>query len=154
MELQISSPSFQDGEMIPAKHTCDGDDLSPALEWSKVPDGTRSIAVICDDPDAPAGEWVHWVLFNLSGNIKRLADGIPADKALPNGAKQGVNDFNRIGYGGPCPPGRTVHRYFFKVFALNTNLELDSGITKFDLIKAMESHILAKGQLTGKYSRS
>ncbi len=152
MEIKITSSAFEDGGLIPAKYTCDGADISPPLQWDAVPEGTRSIALICDDPDAPMGTWVHWVLFNLPGDAKELAQNIPTEETLPNGAKQGVNDFGRVGYGGPCPPGGT-HRYFFKIYALDTEVGLQAGADKRQLLKAMEGHILSQGQLIGKYKR-
>jgi len=152
MEIKITSSAFEEGGLIPAKYTCDGADVSPPLQWDAVPEGTKSIALICDDPDAPMGTWVHWVLFNLPSDAKELAENIPAEETLPNGAKQGVNDFGRIGYGGPCPPGGT-HRYFFKIYALDTEVGLEAGADKRQLLKAMEGHILEQGQLVGKYKR-
>ena len=138
--------------MIPRKHTCDGEDVAPPLTWTEVPDGAKTIALIGDDPDAPMGTWVHWVLFNLPANVKELAGATPPDKELSSGAKQGKNDFRRIGYGGPCPPGGT-HRYFFKLCALDIALNLAAGATKADLLKAMQGHVLAEGRLMGKYKR-
>jgi len=152
MEIKVSSPAFKDDGMIPAKYTCDGDDISPPLQWQAVPEGTKSIALISDDPDAPMGTWVHWVLFNLPADARELAENIPPDKTLSNGAKQGISDFGRVGYGGPCPPSGT-HRYFFKIYALDTVLNLQAGARKRDLLRAMEGHILAEGQLIGKYKR-
>jgi Raf kinase inhibitor-like YbhB/YbcL family protein len=152
MEIKITSSAFEDGGLIPAKYTCDGADISPPLQWDAVPEGTRSIALICDDPDAPMGTWVHWVLFNLPSDAKELAENIPTEETLPNGAKQGVNDFGRIGYGGPCPPGGT-HRYFFKIYALDTEVGLQAGADKRRLLKMMEGHILGQDQLIGKYKR-
>ena len=152
MEIKITSSAFEEGGLIPAKYTCDGADVSPPLQWDAVPEGTKSIALICDDPDAPMGTWVHWVLFNLPSDAKELAENIPAEETLPNGAKQGVNDFGRIGYGGPCPPGGT-HRYFFKIYALDTEVGLEAGADKRRLLKTMEGHILEQGQLIGKYKR-
>ena len=152
MEIKITSSAFKDGGLIPAKYTCDGADVSPPLQWDVVPEGTKSIALICDDPDAPMGTWVHWILFNLPAKTKELAENIPPERSLPNGAKQGINDFHKIGYGGPCPPGGT-HRYFFKLYALDTELDLQAGANKSQLLKAMEGHIVAQGQLIGKYKR-
>ncbi len=152
MEIKITSSAFEDGGLIPAKYTCDGADISPPLQWDAIPEGTKSIALICDDPDAPMGTWVHWVLFNLPSDAKELAENIPTEETLPYGAKQGVNDFGRVGYGGPCPPGGT-HRYFFKIYALDEELDLAAGADKKDLLNAMEGHILAEGQLIGKYKR-
>ncbi len=152
MEIKMTSPAFEEGGLIPRRYTCDGADVSPPLSWTGVPEGSATIALICDDPDAPMGTWVHWVLFNLPATEKSLPEAIPADKELKSGARQGRNDFRRIGYGGPCPPGGT-HRYFFKIYALDAALDLPAGATKAELLKAMEGHILAQGQLMGKYRR-
>ncbi|MBI5581410.1 MAG: YbhB/YbcL family Raf kinase inhibitor-like protein [Deltaproteobacteria bacterium] len=152
MAITITSSAFTEGAMIPKKHTCDAEDVSPDLKWSGVPKEAKSLALICDDPDAPAGTWVHWVLFNIPADVNALPAGIPSDAALKNGARQGKNDFRKLGYGGPCPPGGT-HRYFFKVYALDTVFSLDSGSTKAQVVAAMKGHILAEGQLMGKYKR-
>lgn len=152
MTMQITSSAFSEGEMIPTRHTCDGSDVSPDLAWSGVPDTAKSLALICDDPDAPMGTWVHWVLFNIPAGADGLPAEIPSIAALENGARHGKNDFRRLGYGGPCPPGGT-HRYFFKLYALDAELNLDSGITKAQLVQAMQGHILAEAQLMGKYKR-
>ncbi len=146
--LTVTSTAFKEGGMIPGKYTCDERDLSPQIAWSGVPVEAKSIALICDDPDAPAGTWVHWVVFNIPATVKELAEGA----SMPSGAKQGINDFRKLPYGGPCPPGGT-HRYFFKVYALDTILALKEGATKGELLKAMEGHVLAQGQLMGKYKR-
>ena len=152
MAISVTSSAFEEGAAIPRQFTCDGADISPPLSWSGVPDGTRSLALISDDPDAPSGTWVHWVLFNIPTEKTELPEGIPGDTTLSTGARHGVNDFGRFGYGGPCPPGGT-HRYYFKLYALDTVLELPGRITKADLLDAMRGHILAEGQLMGKYSR-
>jgi len=152
MEIKITSSAFEEGGMIPAKYTCDGADVSPPLQWDAVPQGSKSIALICDDPDAPMGTWVHWVLFNLPAETKELAENIPPVETLPNGARQGLSDFGRIGYGGPCPPSGT-HRYFFKIYALDTEIGLEAGANKRQLLKAMKGHILEQRQLVGKYKR-
>ena len=152
MTLEITSSAFSEGEMIPTGYTCDGPDVSPDLAWTGVPETTQSLALICDDPDAPMGTWVHWVLFNIPPGARGLPGEISPDAALENGARHGTNDFGRLGYGGPCPPGGT-HRYFFKLYALDTELDLASGITKAQLVEAMEGHILAEAQLMGKYKR-
>ena len=152
MEIKIKSPAFQEGGMIPKKYTCDGQNVSPPLTWTAVPTETKSLFLICDDPDAPMGTWVHWVVFNLPANVTELPENIPAQKTLSNGAKQGITDFQEVGYGGPCPPSGT-HRYYFKLYALDTLINLDAGITKKQLLKAMEGHILAEVQLMGKYKR-
>jgi Raf kinase inhibitor-like YbhB/YbcL family protein len=150
--IRVSSTAFREGELIPRKYTCDGNDLTPPLSWSSLPAGTKSVALICDDPDAPAGMWVHWVIFNIPATEKGLAEGVTSAGGLPAGSKQGINDFHKMDYGGPCPPGGT-HRYFFKVYALDTVLALSEGASKGQLLKAMEGHILDQGQLMGKYSR-
>jgi Raf kinase inhibitor-like YbhB/YbcL family protein len=152
MEIKITSPAFADGGMIPPQYTCDGQDISPELVWESVPEGTQTITLICDDPDAPMGTFVHWVLYNLPADVRTLAENTPKGANLPNGARQGVSDFGRTGYGGPCPPSGT-HRYFFKLYALDTQLDLPSGAKKTDLLAAMDGHILAGGQLVGKYKR-
>jgi Raf kinase inhibitor-like YbhB/YbcL family protein len=150
--MEIKSSAFGSGEMIAAKYTCDGADFSPPLEWAGSPAGTRSFALICDDPDAPMGTWVHWVIYDIPPTATMLAEGITREKDLPGGGTQGINDFRKIGYGGPCPPGGT-HRYFFKLYALDTMLGLKPGITKDQLLKAMRGHILAEAQLMGTYRR-
>ena len=151
MELTVLSAAFTMGAAIPQKYCCTT--ISPPLAWSQVPPGTKSITVICDDPDAPSGDWVHWVLFNLPPDTQKLEEAVPSKPQLPNGAIQGTTDYGRSGYDGPCPPPGRPHRYFFKVFALNTKLALDSSATKADLLEAMEGHILAQGQLMGKFGR-
>ena len=152
MDLQITSSVFSEGEMIPQQFTCDGADVSPDLSWTGVPEGTKSLALICDDPDAPMGTWVHWVLFNIPSDETGLPAEVAPEASLSNGAIHGTNDFRRLGYGGPCPPGGT-HRYYFKLYALDTGLSLESGATKAQVEDAMEGHVLAQGQLMGKYSR-
>jgi len=153
MTIQITSPAFEEGQPIPKTHTCEGRDASPALEWTGIPEAARSLALICDDPDAPMGTWVHWVLFNLPPDAKGLAENVAKNPVLENGARQGVSDFKRPGYGGPCPPPGKPHRYFFKVYALDAMLDLKEGAKKKDVEKAMEGHILAQGQLMGTYKR-
>jgi Raf kinase inhibitor-like YbhB/YbcL family protein len=166
LTITLRSPAFSDGGMIPGTYTCDGSDRSPPLEWSGVPDPARSLTLICDDPDAPTGTWSHWVLFNLPPQVKALGEGIPAEETpavAAEGAKgagadapttrQGRNDFRKTGYGGPCPPSGT-HRYFFRLYALDTRLELTSSATRADVLKAIQGHILAEGRLVGKYTRA
>ena len=152
MAIVITSSAFSEGQAIPNRYTCDGPDVSPDLAWSGVPETAASLALICDDPDAPMGTWVHWVLFNIPADADGLLTEIPPDAILDNGARHGKNDFGKLGYGGPCPPGGT-HRYFFKLYALDTQVELDSGSTKAQLLEAIAGHILAEGQLMGTYSR-
>jgi Raf kinase inhibitor-like YbhB/YbcL family protein len=151
-QIRVTSTAFDDGGMIPPRYTCDGDDISPPLRWDAAPDGTRSIALIADDPDAPMGTFVHWVLYGLPPDVRELPEGLPDDETLSNGAKQGTTGFGRIGYGGPCPPSGT-HRYYFKVYALNVQIDLRAGESKASLLKAMDGHILAQGQVMGKYKR-
>ena len=153
MTIQISSSAFAEGQSIPKKHTCEGTDVSPPLKWANVPEGVKSLALICDDPDAPMGTWVHWVLFNLPSETRELGENVPKKLVLDNGARHGTSDFKRPGYGGPCPPPGKPHRYFFKLYALDTALDLKEGATKKDVEKAMQGHILAQGQLMGTYKR-
>ena len=152
MDIKVTSTAFSQEGLIPSKYTCDGADVSPPLQWQGIPQGTKSIALISDDPDAPVGTWVHWVLFNIPPDAASLDENVPPQETLPNGARQGKNDFGKIGYGGPCPPGGT-HRYFFEICALDTLLDLPPGSKKSDLLKDMEGHILGRGRLMGKYKR-
>ena len=153
MSLELTSTAFKAEKTIPKHYTGDGADKSPPLRWSEPPSGTKSIALICDDPDAPRGTWVHWVLFNLPAQARELEEGVPTTETLGNGAKQSKNDFGNIGYGGPAPPKGKPHRYFFKLYALDTILDLSAGATKAQLEKAMKGHIFAEGQLMGTYQR-
>ncbi|GAB4344121.1 MAG: YbhB/YbcL family Raf kinase inhibitor-like protein [Candidatus Abyssubacteria bacterium] len=150
--MNISSNAFKNGTTIPKKYTCEGEDVSPPLSWSAPPNGTKSIVLICDDPDAPVGTWVHWVLFGLSPDTTSLPEGVPAQETA-QGATQGRNDFGNLGYGGPCPPPGPAHRYFFKLYAIDKELNLKPGATKAEVMKAIEGHILAEAQLMGKYGR-
>jgi len=145
--LTITSPAFRTGELIPSKFTCDGQDVNPALAIGNVPAGTKSLALIMDDPDAPNGTWVHWVLWNIDPAMREIKEN-----SVPAGAKPGTNDFRKTSYGGPCPPPGT-HRYFFKMYALDTMLDLGSGATKAALEKEMKGHVLAQGELMGRYKR-
>lgn len=153
MAFEIKSSAFQHEGYIPRKYTCDGADVSPPLNWTSPPRGTKSLALICDDPDAPVGTWVHWVLFGLPPETQELPEEIPTDKVVPNGGKQGINDFGNIGYGGPCPPPGPAHRYFFKLYILDAEPDLKAGATKKELLKAMDKHILAQAELMGRYRR-
>jgi Raf kinase inhibitor-like YbhB/YbcL family protein len=152
MSLTITSAAFTEGAMIPRRYTCDAQDISPDLKWSGAPAATRSFAMICDDPDAPVGTWVHWVLFNIPAGVSELPAGVAPDAVLQNGARHGMNDFRNLGYGGPCPP-RGTHRYFFRLYALDTMLTLESASTKAQVAAAMKGHVLAEGQLMGTYTR-
>ena len=153
MNINIASPAFKDGAMIPKKYTCDGENISPPLKWDSIPAGTKSIALICEDPDAPAGLWVHWVIFNLPAECRELVENIPDDETLNDGSRQGITDFQTTGYGGPCPPWGT-HRYMFKIYALDTMLDVVHLVDRETLLSLMKGHILAEGLLTGKYQRS
>jgi Raf kinase inhibitor-like YbhB/YbcL family protein len=153
MPFSISSESFKNGGEIPKKFTCDGADVSPELSWTAPPAGTQSLALIADDPDAPAGTWTHWVLFSLAPTTTHLAEGVNKVDELPGGERQGRNDFRKIGYNGPCPPPGKPHRYFFKLYALNAALQLNAGSSKQELEKAMQGHIAEKVELMGKYRR-
>jgi Raf kinase inhibitor-like YbhB/YbcL family protein len=148
-ELTVIS-AFAMGAIIPTRYCCGR--VSPPISWSAVPTGTQSVAVLCDDPDAGGGDWVHWVLFNLPPDTQKLEEGASFTK-LPAGAIQGTTDYGRSGYDGPCPPPGRPHRYFFKVFALDTKLDMDSSATKNGLLGAMDGHILAQGELMGKFGR-
>jgi Raf kinase inhibitor-like YbhB/YbcL family protein len=152
MEIKITSPAFEEGGMIPSKYTCDGADISPPLQWEGVPKGTMSIALISDDPDAPMGTWVHWVVYNIPPDKTELAEKFDDDETLTDGTRQGLNSFQKIGYGGPCPPSGT-HRYFFKIYAVDKVIDVVAIADKATLLKAMEGHILGQGQLMGKYAR-
>ncbi len=153
MTMSLSSPAFRAGQAIPIQFTCDSRDISPPLAWQGVAEGARSLALICDDPDAPAGTWVHWVLFNLPANTTALEAGLAATGTLPDGALQGRNDFRHLGYGGPCPPPGRMHHYVFRLYALDAEMKLPAGATKAELLRAMKSHILAQAELVGTYQR-
>jgi Raf kinase inhibitor-like YbhB/YbcL family protein len=155
MTIKLSSSAIADGALIPKTFTCDGSDRSPPLEWSGVPSSARSLALICDDPDAPMGTWSHWVVFNLPPQTNALSEAIPPTETFQlevGEGRQGRNDFKKLGYGGPCPPGGT-HRYYFRLYALDSELELTSKATRADVLKAIEGHIVAEGRLVGKYQR-
>lgn len=151
--MELRSKAFQDGQTIPRKHTCDGPDLSPPLEWSDVPNGIQSFALIVEDPDAPAGIWVHWVVYDLPAEARFLPEGISSTETLPRGGAQGRNDFGRIGYGGPCPPPGPPHRYFFHLYALGSRVNLPPGASREQVLRAMEGHVRAEAQLMGTYGR-
>jgi Raf kinase inhibitor-like YbhB/YbcL family protein len=153
MSFEIASTAFSNGGMIPKKFTCDGPDASPPLKWTGAPAATKNFALIMDDPDAPVGTWVHWVLYNLPASMTELPEGVQKQEQLTDGATQGRNDFRRIGYGGPCPPPGTPHRYYFKLYALDAKLALKPGATKVELEGAMKSHILGQAELMGQYGR-
>lgn len=153
MPLELKTSAFTPGGDIPKKFTCDGPDLSPGLSWSEAPSNTQSIALVMDDPDAPSGTWVHWVVYDLPPAVRALPEGLPQDGDLKVGGRQGRNDFRRTGYGGPCPPPGKPHRYFFKLYALDIKTNLNPGATKADLDRAIQGHILAQAELMGRYKR-
>ncbi|PWT89419.1 MAG: YbhB/YbcL family Raf kinase inhibitor-like protein [Acidobacteria bacterium] len=151
--MNLKTSAFQSSQMIPSKYTCDGENVSPELSWDGAPAGTKSLALICDDPDAPRGTFTHWVLYGLPANITALPENLPKTKDVDSPKlKQGKNGFGDFGYGGPCPPGGT-HRYFFKLYALDTDIQLSSSAQKGDLEAAMKGHILGSAELMGTYHR-
>jgi len=153
MAFEMKSPAFAQGKMIQKKYTCDGADVSPPLTWTEPPSGTKGFALIADDPDAPMGTWVHWVVYDLPVGARQLAEGVPKQETLPDGTKQGSNDFRRIGYGGPCPPTGPVHRYFFKLYAVDKKIGLPPGATKQQVLEAIKDHTLGQAELIGTYQR-
>ena len=153
MTLEIHCDAFQQGETIPVKYTGDGADLSPPLKWIMPPLGTKTFALICDDPDAPHQTFTHWIVFNLPFETNSLPEGTTAQSGLPAGAKQGINDFGQLDYGGPLPPPGPQHRYFFKLYALDCELDLHSGATKHEVLEAMKRHILGDAEIMGTYER-
>jgi len=151
--MQLTSTAFKEGATIPKQYTGEGKDVSPPLKWTGAPDGTKSFALVCEDPDAPKKTWTHWVLFNVPADRHELPEGVPADKTVLGSARQGVNDFKKTGYGGPMPPPGSPHRYYFKLYALDTTLDLPAGATRQQVLDALKGHILAEGLLMGKYAR-
>jgi len=152
MSIPLTSNAFAHEGLIPAQYACTGSDISPALTWSDPPEGTQSFALIMDDPDASVGTWVHWVLFNIPASSRGLTEAIPSEGTLSDGSLHGKNSGGNLGYNGPCPPSGT-HRYIFKLYALDEMLGLSSGADKGELLKAMEGHILAQGELMGTFSK-
>lgn len=152
MKIKVTSPAFDEGGMIPRKYTCDGQNISLPLSWQTEAEGVKTFTIIIDDPDAPAGDWVHWVVYNIPADVRDLHEDVTTTKNLPGSANEGTNDFRRIGYGGPCPPSGT-HRYLVHVYALDTVMKMDAGASKKELMNAMQGHILAEGQLMGRYSK-
>lgn len=153
MTMKVSSSAFDDGAAIPGKYTGDGADVSPALSWTEPPEGTKGFVLICDDPDAPMRTWVHWVLYDLPPETRELPEAVPAENTTREGAKQGINDFRKIGYGGPAPPPGKPHRYFFKLYAVDQMTGLEPGATKRKVLRAIKGHVLAETQVIGTYSR-
>src|SRR5215469_1304123 len=153
MNIQITSTAFTDGNPIPTEFTCDGSDVSPDLKWSGAPDGTKSVALICDDPDAPGGTFVHWVIYGIPAGENQLPKAVPSTPTLPSGARQGKNGFGTTGYRGPCPPRGGAHRYFFRLYALDAAIDAPAGASRAQIDAAMKGHIIAQGQVMGKYQR-
>jgi len=151
--LSVSSTAFQEGESIPDKYTCQGQDVSPPIAWGEPPAGTQSLALITDDLDAPLGVFTHWVIFNIPPASRELTEAVPAQPRLPSGALQGKNNFDKIGYGGPCPPSGSPHRYQFTIYALDSPLDLKEGASKNEVLDALQGHMLARGKLIGTYQR-
>jgi Raf kinase inhibitor-like YbhB/YbcL family protein len=155
MEIKIKSSAFKEGEAIPSKYSCEGENVSPQLHWNEVSKEIKSYAIILDDPDAPGGDFVHWVIFNIPETMKELHENVTPSRNIPDEVMLGTNSFGRIGYGGPCPPSGKAHRYYFRLYALDTILHhVESGSTKQQLTNAMEGHIIATGKLMGTYKRS
>ena len=153
MAFRLVSTAFENGERIPTRHTADGGDVSPPLEWHGEPAGTQSFALICDDPDAPRGTWTHWLAFNLSPSLHSLTEGIPVHATLADGASQGTTDFGTTGYGGPSPPKGPAHRYYFRLYAVDQILPVKAGASRKQLLGALEGHVLAEAELMGRYGR-
>ncbi|MBU1003547.1 MAG: YbhB/YbcL family Raf kinase inhibitor-like protein [Proteobacteria bacterium] len=150
--MKLISPSFDEGAAIPIQYTGDASDFSPAMEWDEAPEGTESFALICEDPDAPAGTWTHWLIYGIPGAAFRLSPKMPVMGEHPSGLRQGLNSWGRIGYGGPCPPSGT-HRYFFTLYALDSMPDLPPEASRAQLEQAMEGHVLATAQTMGTYTR-
>jgi Raf kinase inhibitor-like YbhB/YbcL family protein len=153
MAFELTSSAFKPNEAIPKEYTCDGSDISVPLHWNNAPERTKSFALIVDDPDAPRGTWVHWVVYDLPATTRELSAGVGHEDTLQNGAKQGKNDFGKIGYGGPCPPGGPAHHYHFKLYALDQMAGLKTKTTKQHLLDAIKGHVLAEAKLIGTYKR-
>lgn len=153
MQISLSSSAFKQGEAIPKTYTADGANLSPPLQWSNLPNNAKSIALICDDPDAPTGTWTHWVIYNIPSSQSTLAEGMKAEATLANGVKQGVNSFHKTGYCGPSPPPGKPHHYFFRLYALDSFLKVDAGLDAAQLRHALQNHLVAQGELIGTYGR-
>ncbi|MFO0810789.1 MAG: YbhB/YbcL family Raf kinase inhibitor-like protein [Gemmataceae bacterium] len=151
--IPLTTTAFAPGQPIPPRHTGDGPDVSPPLAWGDVPAGTKSLALLCDDPDAPRGVWSHWVMWNLPTTARGLPEGVSQQAVLPDGTRQGISDFHRVGYNGPAPPPGKPHRYYFLLYALDTVLALDPTSNRLQLMQAMQGHILGQGEVMGTYGR-
>lgn len=153
LSLKLTSPAFLEGERIPKKYTGEGLDVSPPLKWVQAPPTTASFAIICDDPDAPMGTWDHWVIYNIPPETSKLREAVPTQEQLPDGSRQGLNDFDEIGYRGPMPPPGKLHRYIFTLYALDTMLDMPKPVKREDLDKAMKGHVIEESKLMGTYQR-
>lgn len=153
MAFELRSTAFEPGSEIPVKHTCDGPDISPPLSWTGAPETAKSLALIVDDPDAPAGTWVHWVVYDIPATLPGLPAGVCSKGQVPGVGTQGVNDFGRVGWGGPCPPHGRAHRYVLTLYALDTELALPARKTKQDVLTALDGHVLGRAELIGRYRR-
>jgi Raf kinase inhibitor-like YbhB/YbcL family protein len=152
-QILVTSTAFTDGSPIPAKFSCQGKNVSPPLEWTALPQGIRSAAILCEDPDAPGGTFTHWVLYDIPPTVKRLTENTPKLEVLPNSAKQGLNDFEQTGYGGPCPPPGKPHRYYFRIFALDLESPLKPATKRDELLRIVKGHVLGEGKLMGTFKR-
>lgn len=152
MEITIESRDFKEGEPIPSKFTCEGSNISPQLSWTCETEGVKTYVLIVEDPDSPSGNFTHWIVYNIPSRVNSLMQNSTPTKNVPDEILMGTNDFGRIGYGGPCPPSG-IHRYFFRMYGLNTAVHLDSGATKREVLKKMEGHIIARGELMGTYQK-
>ncbi len=153
MAFSLTSSAFPNGSDIAAKYTCQGEDVSPELSWTEPPKGTQSFALIVNDPDAPVGDWTHWVLYDVPATARRLDEGVARSSQLSDGSRQGMNDFRRVGYGGPCPPPGKPHRYFFRLYALDRKLDVAAGVPRGAVESAMKGHVLGQAELMGRYQR-
>ena len=151
--IHVSTTAFEDGGMIPRKYTCDGEDISPEIGWKNIPEGTKSIMILMYDPDAPGGYFIHWVIYNIPAHVTELPEGESGRNKRSTIGIEAINDFGRVGYGGPCPPPGKPHRYYFIVFALDSYLNIGKNVRALDVLKAAKGHILAYGEIMGKYGR-
>jgi Raf kinase inhibitor-like YbhB/YbcL family protein len=152
-DFKLRSSAFNEGQTIPSEFTCDGKNVSPALIWQGVPQTAKRLVLICEDPDAPAGIWLHWLAYGIPATHTGLSEGVPASGSLPDGSKQGKNDFDKIGYGGPCPPPGKPHRYFFKLYAVDSDLPSKPGLGRNEIESLMKNHIVGTASLMGTYQR-
>jgi Raf kinase inhibitor-like YbhB/YbcL family protein len=153
MAFELTSSVLSSEKTIPRRYTCEGAGVSPSLAWSEAPEGTRGFALICEDPDAPGGTFAHWLLYNIPPARSELPENVPPDPTLPWGAAQGRNDFGNVGYGGPCPPMGSTHRFYFRLYALDEQLDLPPGISRNQLLREVEKHAIARTGLMGRYGR-